>query len=517
VGPAGRTAAAVVLAIALSAATGARAFQASDDLESSIRAVAALPGEPNIVAAAAVARDDRSVLTIENASAFDAADSKRRVIVVGAPSGDARAAVEVVRWFKTRAPQHVRAQWALSALPLAAFDDADTQSLLRWVTFQAPDLVVTIGTVPLQIDCPVESLASEDAAAFAKLLEAARGRSALHTTIAERVARPPLAIARLLAQRYPEAPSISYIPALSWVGALRLATIDRDDRLRAKVLEQTAPWRSGEKKLFGDRIQLTAAAGTMVFSEIAAESRRGVSADDVRASQDRFEEGVRAASKEKAPDVPEYGGGWTDDMFMSASVLARSGARPGHESDLDRETRLLFAYAAKLQRSDGLFNHAVDGPAAWGRGNGFAALGMVETLQRLPAAHPARGRLLELYRRQMSAVRAHQSPDGSWREVIDEPGAYREETATAMLLSAMARGIRLGWVDASYRPVVQRAWRALTAHVASDATLVDVCASTGGGPTKRYYLDRPAITGPDDRGAAMALIAALDMHDLDRR
>jgi len=101
-----------------------------------------------------------------------------------------------------------------------------------------------------------------------------------------------------------------------------------------------------------------------------------------------------------------------------------------------------------------------------------------------------------------------------WREVIDEPGSYREETATAMLLTAMARGIRLGWLDASYKTAVQRAWQGLLAHVAEDGVVIDVCTSTGAGPTKRYYLDRAAVTGADDRGGAMALLAAMEMYEL---
>lgn len=114
----------------------------------------------------------------------------------------------------------------------------------------------------------------------------------------------------------------------------------------------------------------------------------------------------------------------------------------------------------------------------------------------------------------MAATRAQQAPDGMWRPIIDEPGAYREETATAMLMTAMARGIRLGWLDRSYTPIVQRAWRALAAHVAADGTLVDVCSGTGAGPTRRYYFDRPAITGADDRGGAMVLLAAIEMYEL---
>jgi len=499
---------------------------AASPLEAEIRAAAALPGEPHAVAAAGVTRDESPILTIENPAAFDPADARRRVILIGAPSGDERAAIDAVRWFKTRAPRAVRARWSLSALPLARFDDADTQSLARWVTFQAPDLIVTIGSLALQTDVPVESIAVENAAAaLGALLAAPRERSAAHAELLDRVKRPPLDVARLLARRYPDMPAISYIPALSWIGALRLAAIDRDDRLRAKVVDQTAPWTSGQRTLFAPpqaaagrgaaRIQLTTVAGAMVFAELAAADRARAGSPDLRASAERlFDEGVAAAQKERAPAMPEFGQGWTDDMFMATAVLARSGARPGHEADLDRAARLLTTYAAKLQREDGLFNHATDGPAAWGRGNGFAAFGLVETLTRLPEAHPARRELLDRYRLLMNAVRTQQSPDGAWRQIIDEPGAYREETATAMLLSAMARGVRLGWIDKSFRPTIAQAWRALAVHVASDGTLFDVCAGTGAGPTRRYYFDRPAVTGADDRGGAMALTAALDLHDL---
>lgn len=479
-----------------------RVAAAQTDIDSALRAAATLAGEPRIVAAAGVTRDEKPIRTIENPGAFDAADARRRVVLIGAPSGDPAAAIDLVRWFKARAPRAIRSRWILSALPLAQFDDADKQSLTRWTTFQAPDLVVTIGSVALQIDAPVESIAVENAAtAFEKLLSQPRDVSALHRSLNQRVSREPLAIARLLARRYPEAPGISYIPALSWIGARRVAAIDKDEALRTKVLDQMKPWTSGEKQLFpaGARIQLTSVAGAMAFEDTAPAL---------------FDDGVAAASREKAAATPEYGQGWTDDMFMATSVLARSGARAGHENDLERAASLLIAYAATLQRPDGLFNHAVDGPVAWGRGNGFAAFGLVETLSRLPTNHPQRGRLLDIYRRQMEGVRTQQSPDGAWRQIIDEPGAYREETATAMLSSAMSRGLRRGWLDSSYQDTVKRSWRALAAHVAADATVIDVCAGTGAGPTKRYYFDRAAITGADDRGGAMALTAALDLHDL---
>ena len=83
-----------------------------------------------------------------------------------------------------------------------------------------------------------------------------------------------------------------------------------------------------------------------------------------------------------------------------------------------------------------------------------------------------------------------------------------------MLMTAMARGVRLGWLDASYAQTVERAWNGLAAHVAEDGTVIDVCTNTGAGPTTRYYLDRAAITGGDDRGGAMALLAAMEIYEL---
>jgi rhamnogalacturonyl hydrolase YesR len=140
----------------------------------------------------------------------------------------------------------------------------------------------------------------------------------------------------------------------------------------------------------------------------------------------------------------------------------------------------------------------------------------MEALTSLAATHSARADVLAIYRRQMEGLKGMQAPDGMWRQIIDEPGSFREESATAMTLAAMARGVRLGWLDQSYRPVIARAWRALAAHLTEDGDIVDICTGTGAGPTRRYYLDRAAITGADDRGGAMALMAAMEMYELER-
>ena len=522
------------------------ATTASSDAD--LHIVAALPGEPRVVSAAGVTRAETAIATLENPSAFDPASRRLRLVIVGGLDGDHRAAqavVAAVRWMKRGAPKATRDRWDVSALPLAdpdgrararpfhfppvkgVYDDPEqpeSRYVWRWVAYQAPDLVVEIrgdasGSEPP--DSLAAALRNDRAAGLgstttavlpasaspdelASLLAGVRDRSPLRRAIAARIARAPIDIARVLAGRYPAAPSISYIPALAWINTLTLAARIGDESLRAKVLSQLQPWLSAEKPLLGDRTQLTTVAGTMVFAEIAK-------ADAGNAAAPRLAlEGADAALVEKAGGIPQYGQGWTDDMFMASAILARTAGMPGRGGDLDRAAQLLIAYAGRLQQPDGIFHHAIDGPAAWGRGNGFAALGLMEVLTTMPAGHPSRAAVLEIFNKQMRGLARWQAPDGMWREIIDRPGAFREESATAMILTAMARGSRLGWLDRSFTPVVDRAWRALAAHLTQDGGGVDVCSGTGAGPTARYYFDRPAIEGADDRGGAMALVAAME-------
>lgn len=502
----------VAQSVALDAGRAQR--EAGSPPERDIEAIASLAGEPGRVSAAAITRNDVRLPTLETSAVFELASPRRAVIVpsLDAPEGTWASILDAVRWFKTAAPAATRRQWTVSAL--LEIDPSETPRLARWLALQGPDLIVEVGatspTWPALLttdaatglgDVPVTTAPLETA-----LRAAGRGASPLRTALAARVTRQPLAIARLLAAKYPQAVTMSYIPALSWVGMLRLSRVTGEPQWATRARDQVTPWLSGDRPLFGARVQLTAVAGAMVFAELAD--------SDPAARRLAIEAAERAAAR-NAEGLAEYGGGWTDDMFMATSVLARTASLEGRAGDLDTAARLLIDYAARLQRADGLFVHAARMPVAWGRGNGFAALALTSVLTVLPPGHPAREPLLAVYRRQMTALADAQAPDGAWPNVIDEPGAYREASATAMIFTALARGIRLGWLDRTrYVPVVQRAWTAVAARVTEDGSIVDVCEGTPGGATRRYYLDRRAITGADDRGGAMALAAALERYEL---
>ena len=323
----------------------------------------------------------------------------------------------------------------------------------------------------------------------------------------------PLDIARVLAARYPEDVSaVRYIPALAWSGALRLSALTGEARWEEKARREMHPFISGEKAALAPPYALANLAGYLALSDLAAHGAPRSSKDGAAAELAR--KAAELVLPQSADEIVRFSRWWTDDMFLATSLLARAAARTDDPRYAPVIGRLLVSYAGKLQRPDGLFVHAVDGPYAWGRGNGFAALGMVEALTHLPEGWPDRAKVLDLYRRQMRALAAHQTKEGAWRQVVDEPTAYEELTVTAMTVAAMARGVRRGWLDRAIVPSIDRGWSAVLMRVSRDGMLRDVCASTGAGPTKAYYLSRPVINGADDRGGVLVLLAALEVHEL---
>ena len=141
-------------------------------------------------------------------------------------------------------------------------------------------------------------------------------------------------------------------------------------------------------------------------------------------------------------------------------------------------------------------------------------MGYSETLSYLSEAHPDRDALLGMHLRHLDALRQCQQLSGMYPQVLDRPGSYEEFTVTCMIGYAMARGLRRGWLDASYQTAVDLAWQGVTERIDDAGGVVDACTNTGVQESLRAYLDRPAIFGRDDRSGAMALWFALEMAEL---
>tara|TARA_B100000315_G_scaffold240146_1_gene259670 strand:+ start:284 stop:1105 length:822 start_codon:yes stop_codon:yes gene_type:complete len=258
---------------------------------------------------------------------------------------------------------------------------------------------------------------------------------------------------------------------------------------------------------FGDAPRPSNLAGVLWGAELAEATGDRRWAQLLVSAADRYQAGEPGAAP--PPSDPDFR---TEDMFMNGAMLGRA-------FDLTRDRRYLelltrFLLDGGIQEENGLFRHCRSVPYFWGRGNGFAAMGLAETLTYLPEEHPGRAAILSMYMRHMNAVRQYQQPSGMFPQVLDVPGSYQEFTATCMFGYAMARGLRLGWLGASFLESVQQGWQGVTERIDDEGNVVDACTNTGAQVSLRDYLDRPAVSGIDDRSGGMALWFAVELERL---
>ena len=390
----------------------------------------------------------------------------------------------------------------------------ESQVLWRWIGTHAPDVVLVAGPDPGLVDALSQNVVIDIgriparrvdlSTRFLQLATVGIRVSSAHQEIERRLMRSPRALAAELARVYGhDFAQPNYIAAMALVSRLRLGE-------REEVAQIVAPFLDGTKDSFAKPSQ-SSLASHLLFFEYARRMRD----DRAKALVMRAAASGFAENGELREFMPLHGG-WSDSLFMDVPILAMAGALTGERRYFDMAARHHAFMQKIVRRPDGLYRHQMSAEAAWGRGNAFPALGLALTLSEFPKDHPEYPGLLASYRTHMAALARFQDENGMWRNVIDRPGAYPEYSATAMIATAMLRGVRNGWLDrATYEPRIDNAWKAILARTGADGTLVDVCESTGTrGLTDLDYLRRTAILGRDDRGGGMAMFFATELAGL---
>jgi len=139
-------------------------------------------------------------------------------------------------------------------------------------------------------------------------------------------------------------------------------------------------------------------------------------------------------------------------------------------------------WSERLRAPNGVF---------WGRGQGWAMLGMLHTLAQLPEDDPARPKLLEIFQRHSLAMAALQDPAGHWHTVITDLSSYLEPSIAAFVVDAFSRGVGRGWLSDSSRPVVDRAFAALLRSVRQNGQLGGVSYETYPSLHAEHYKTMP--------------------------
>jgi rhamnogalacturonyl hydrolase YesR len=196
---------------------------------------------------------------------------------------------------------------------------------------------------------------------------------------------------------------------------------------------------------------------------------------------------------------------WVDCMDVDGPFLAELAKVTGESDYYDQAVSELLGYARTLQSDSGLLFHGFERHCGrngelWARGNGWALMGLVDTLAVLPQTHAT---WPELHRRTVALVDAlarTQDASGMWHTVMDDSATYLESTLATMAAYALSEGMRHGFLEFShYAEMERRARAAMHAQLASDGTLQLVSDATPVG-ARAVYATRPFGTFPWGQG-----------------
>lgn len=216
----------------------------------------------------------------------------------------------------------------------------------------------------------------------------------------------------------------------------------------------------------------------------------------VSEKQDRLPDGTLWRSRAMGGTV------WPDDLYMGGVFLVRLGIYRHDPKYIDDAAEQIIHQAALEQDTDGLWFHGYfvaqkqHAPFKWGRGNGWVTLTLVETLSAMDDHDPLRQQLLEILRRQIQGLKAVQSPDGAWRQILDKPQLWEETSCTAMFAYGIARAANRGWIAPDNLAIARKAFAAVARNVNADGAVSGTCQGTSISKDLGYYIRRDH--GADD-------------------
>ena len=233
---------------------------------------------------------------------------------------------------------------------------------------------------------------------------------------------------------------------------------------------------------------------------------------------------------------------WLDGLYMANPFYAEYGIAFSDTFALsDVVTQLTVMEKHARDTVTGLLYHGWDesktqawadpvtgcSPSFWGRGDGWYIMAAVDVLDYLPSNHPGREKIIAIIQRLADALKKVQDPEsGTWWQVLDMGGReknYHESSASCMFVYALAKSIRLGYIDKSYWDVVKKGYAGIlnefiTVNNDSTINLIKTCATAGlgGNPyrsgTYDYYVNQTSLSTNDGKATGPFIMASLEVE-----
>jgi rhamnogalacturonyl hydrolase YesR len=233
---------------------------------------------------------------------------------------------------------------------------------------------------------------------------------------------------------------------------------------------------------------------------------------------------------------------WLDGLYMAGPFYAEYSQLFKKTNDFnDIANQFIWTELHTRDAKTGLLYHGWDeskkqrwanpttgqSPEFWSRAMGWYAMALVDVLDYFPQDHPKRKELIAIFQRLATAVKPYQDVNGVWYQITDKAttkGNYPEASGSAMFTFAIAKGVRLGYLDKSFKDVAVKGFNGIIKmFIETDEQghihLTKTCsgAGLGGNPYRdgsfEYYIKEP-LRVDDLKGVGPFIQASIEIESL---
>ena len=214
------------------------------------------------------------------------------------------------------------------------------------------------------------------------------------------------------------------------------------------------------------------------------------------------------------------GGTCIDCLHFDPPFFTGLGKALNNSSYTDIGMEQAIAYVDALQMPSGIFDHfflnGVEGTCGqgWGRGQGWALLGLMDVLHQIPKSHPGYQKLVGAAQKLIDGMIKLQREDGRWWCVIDSERSGEEGSTAGFMATGFARAIKLGIIDKSkVEPAMIKALNGVIADTNGEGQLQNVTAAVMASTRKSHYEFTPrGFSVPWGQGPlALAIFETFDL------
>jgi unsaturated rhamnogalacturonyl hydrolase len=212
-------------------------------------------------------------------------------------------------------------------------------------------------------------------------------------------------------------------------------------------------------------------------------------------------------------------GVFVDCLHFDPPFLAALGVALNDDAYVRAGVEQALGYIRMLQVDNGLFDHFVlrgesgsFGPG-WGRGQGWAILGLLEVMESLDEIggyESERATIADSARGLLHAMLGLQRDDGHWFAVVTEPESGDEFSTAGFMAWAIASALRLGIVEGeAMEKSMARAREAILSSLDADGQLREVSAAVYASTEPSHYGRVPrGYVVPWGQGPALLALVA---------